>query len=262
MGAAKADVQETKAAAPKNGKYDVVFPVGFPDEGTFTWLDMFLEKNPQYVELSDRAIQLWIAKSGMWKPQERESNDKPKYNFGLGLVDDGSIRKSIFAMAQLVPRHYVVMEVKQNLIASDRAENLKRFTMPHFKKIAKVMMGEPKSDYKARVHVDVLKDKQQKSDAEWRKKKAEKERKKAAAEAKRKELLEKKKAAEEAKKKEAEDKKKEAEDKKKEEAKEGDKKEEDNKDVEMKTEEKAEEKKDEKAEEKKEEPKEDKSEEK
>merc|ERR1712039_1061566 len=152
-------------------------------------------------------------------------------NFGLGLVDDLSIRKAIMAMAPLVPRHYVVMEVKQNLVASDRAENLK-----HFNKIAKVMMGEPKSDYKARVHVDVLKDKQQKSDAEWRKKKAEKERKKAAvkrqkeleakkaaaaeeakkrkeaAEAKRKELLEKKKAAEEAKKKEAEDKKKEAED--------------------------------------------------
>merc|ERR1712039_736887 len=226
MGAAKADVQETKAAAPKNGKYDVVFPVGFPDEGTFTWLDMFLEKNPQYVELSDRAMQNWISKSGMWKPQERDSNDKPKYNFGLGLVDDGSIRKSIMNMAQLVPRHYVVMEVKQNLVADDRAQNLKRFNMAHFKKIAKVMMGEPKSDYRERVHVDVLKDKQQKSDTEWRQKKAEKERKKAAlkrqkeleakkaaaaAEAKRKELLEKKKAAEEAKKKEAEDKKKEAE---------------------------------------------------
>merc|ERR1712190_610264 len=178
--------------------------------------------------------------SGMWKPQERQSNDKPEYNLGLGLVDDLSIRKAIMAMAPLVPRHYVVMEVKQNLVASDRAENLKRFNMPHFKKIAKVMMGEPKSDYKERVHVQVLQDKQKKSDTEWRQKKAEKERKKAAikrqkeleakkaaaaeeakkrkeaAEAKRKELLEKKKAAEEAKKKEAEDKKKEAEDKKKE----------------------------------------------
>merc|ERR1711948_59668 len=139
------------------------------------------------------------------------------------------------AMAPLVPRHYVVMEVKQNLVASDRAENLKRFNMPHFKKIAKVMMGEPKSDYKARVHVDVLKDKQQKSDAEWRKKKAEKERKKAAI--KRQKELEARKAAaaEEAKKR-----------KEGEEAKEGEKKEEEKKDVEMKTEDKKVEKKDEK----------------
>merc|ERR1711870_46743 len=256
--AAKADLQEIKAVTPKDGKYDVLFPVGFPDEGTFTWLDIFLEKNPQYVEISDRAIQQWICKSGMWKPQERQSNDKPEYKFGLGLVDDGSIRKAIMAMAPLVPRHYVVMEVKQNLVASDRVENVKCSTMPHFKKIAKVMMGEPKSDYKERVHVEVLQDKQKKSDTEWRQKKAEKERKKAqikrqkeleakkaaaaeeakkrreAAEAKRKELQEKKKAAEEAKKKEAEDKKKEAEDAKKkeagEEAKEGEKKEDEKKD--------------------------------
>merc|ERR1711972_419114 len=152
------------------------------------------------VELSDRAIQQWICKSGMWKPQERQSNDKPEYKFGLGLVDDGSIRKAIMAMAPLVPRHYVVMEVKQNLVASDRVEDVKRFNMPHFKKIAKVMMGEPKSDYKERVHVQVLKDKQQKSDAEWRRKKAEKERKKAAVK-KQKELEAKKAAAaEEAKK--------------------------------------------------------------
>merc|ERR1712087_609663 len=188
---------------------------------------------------------------------ERKSNDKPSYNFGLGFVDDGSIRRAIMAMAPLVPRHYVVMEVKENLVASDRAENLKRFNMPHFKKIAKVMMGEPKSDYKARVHVDVLKDKQQKSDAEWRKKKAEKERKKAAAkrlkeieakkaaaaeeakkrkeaaEAKRKELAEKKKAAEEAKKKEAGEEVKEGEKKdeeKKDDAKEGEKKDDEKKD--------------------------------
>merc|ERR1712087_458243 len=161
-------------------------------------------------------------------------------NFGLGLVDDGSIRRAILTMAPLVPRHYVVMEVKQNLIASERTESLKRFDMPHFRKIAKVMMGEPKIDYKERVHVQVLQDKQQRAERDWRLKKAEIERKKQAAkrlkeieakkaaaaeeakkrreaaEAKRKELAEKKKAAEEAKKKEAGEEKKEAEDKKKE----------------------------------------------
>merc|ERR1712039_424168 len=151
------------------------------------------------------------------------------YNFGLGLVDDGSIRRAILTMAPLVPRHYVVMEVKQNLIASERTESLKRFDMPHFRKIAKVMMGEPKSDYKERVHVQVLQDKQQRSDREWRQKKAEIERKKQAA--KRQKEIEAKKAAaaEEAKKrkKEAGEGVKEGEKKdeeKKEDAKEGEKK--------------------------------------
>merc|ERR1711948_99415 len=127
---------------------------------------------------------------------EKRSNDKPEYNFGLGLVDDGSIRRAILTMAPLVPRHYVVMEVKQNLIASERTENLKRFDMPHFRKIAKVMMGEPKSDYKERVHVQVLQDKQQRSERDWRLKKAaaaeEAKKRREAAEAKRKELAEKK----------------------------------------------------------------------
>merc|ERR1712087_155692 len=182
-------------------------------------------------------------------------------NFGLGLVDDGSIRRAILTMAPLVPRHYVVMEVKQNLIASERTESLKRFDLPHFRKIAKVMMGEPKIDYKERVHVQVLQDKQQRAERDWRLKKAEIERKKQAAkrlkeieakkaaaaeeakkrreaaEAKRKELAEKKKAAEEAKKKEAGEEVKEGE-KKDEEKKEGEKKDDEKKDVEMKTEEK------------------------
>ena len=36
---------------PEDGKYEVIFPVAVPDEGTFDWLDDFLEKNPKYVEL-------------------------------------------------------------------------------------------------------------------------------------------------------------------------------------------------------------------
>merc|ERR1711972_139442 len=128
--------------------------------------------------------------------------------------------------APLVPRHYIIMEVKQNLVAEDRKMNLQRFNQPHFKKIAKVVMGEPTADYKERVHADLLKDKQHQTDAEWNKKKVEQEKRRAikkrkaeaeekkriameeakkrkeAADAKRKELEEKKKAEAEAKKKE------------------------------------------------------------
>merc|ERR1711920_1153907 len=183
--AAKADVDEKKAAVPKDGKFDVVFPVGFPDEGTFSWLDGFLKKNPQYVELSDRAIQNWIIKSGMRKQHSQggkwHSNDKPEYSFGLELIDNHSIRKAIMSIAPLVPRHYLVMEVKENLVADDRKANLQRFNMPHFKKIAKVMMGEPEAEYKEKVYAQMLIDKQNKSDREFKQAKIEKQRKKQIA---------------------------------------------------------------------------------
>merc|ERR1712217_191818 len=103
--------------------------------------------------------------------------------------------------APLVPRNYVLMEVKQNLLEDDRKANLERFNLPHFTKVAKVMMGEPKKDFKDRVHAKLLQNKQQKSDVAWKQKKQEKERKKILAqkEKERKEKLEK--AREEAKKK-------------------------------------------------------------
>merc|ERR1712217_636889 len=274
MGAAKSDVEEKKIAVPKDGKFDVLFPVGFPDEGTFSWLDGFLEKNPHYVELSDRAIQAWITKSGMRKHHQGgkwHSNDKPEYNFGLSMVDDHSIRKAIMSIAPLVPRHYIVMEVKENLVADDRKANLQRFNMPHFKKIAKVMMGEPAAEYKEKVYAQMLVDKQNKSDREFKQAKIEKQRKKQIAkrqkelkkkqeaaaaeakkkreeaEAKRKAILEAaaKKRAEAAEKKKAEEEAKKA-------AESGEKKEEDKKEGEG-----AEDKKEEAVEEKKEEEKKD-----
>merc|ERR1711920_146547 len=153
--------------------------------------------NPQYVELSDRAIQNWIAKSGMRKQHQGgkwHSNDKPEYNFGLSMVDDHSIRKAIMSIAPLVPRHYIVMEVKENLVADDRKANLQRFNMPHFKKIAKVMMGEPASEYKEKVYAQMLVDKQNKSDREFKQAKIEKQRKKQIAK-RQKELKKKQEAA-------------------------------------------------------------------
>merc|ERR1712060_969093 len=244
------------------GKFDVLFPVGFPDEGTFSWLDGFLEKNPQYVEISDRAIQNWIIKSGMRKQYQNgkwNSNDKPEYCFGLGYVDDQSIRKGIMNMAPLVPRHYLIMEVKENLVAADRKANLQRFNVPHFKKIAKVVVGEPDKEYKDKTYAQLLADKQAKADRDFKAANLEKERKKAiakrqkeikakqeaaqaeakkrreAAEAKRKEILEaaakkKKEAEEKNKAEEAAKKAAEAgEDKKEEEKKDEDKKDDENK---------------------------------
>merc|ERR1712226_600906 len=143
------------------------------------------------------------------------------FGYGVGLVDDGSIRRAVMAVAPLVPRHYVVMEVKQNLVATDRSANLKRFNLPHFKRVAQVVMGEPKKDFKEKTHAKLLQEKQLQEDEAWKQKKVEFERRKAEkarkklVEQKRKEMVEaQKKIAEENKKKreEAEAKKKAEED--------------------------------------------------
>merc|ERR1711920_159406 len=167
-----------------DGKYEVMLPVGFPDEGTFTWLDQFLEKNPQYVELSDRRILEWAASSGLWKSGKgwKSSNDKPDFNFGIRDMDNYSVRRVVNSIAAVVPRNYVVMEVKSNLIEGERKEVLKRFSAPHFKKVAHVVMGEPSAEFKKTELEKMLAEKQEKSDNLWKAKEAEKERKKQIAE--------------------------------------------------------------------------------
>merc|ERR1719210_1166803 len=257
QGAAQADVVVAPSMEPKDRKYEVMLPVAFPDEGTFDWLDTYLEKNPQYVEISDRKILEWAEKSGLWKPKGggwKSSNDKPEFNFGLAGMDDYSVRRVINAVAPIVPRHYIIMEVKSNLVAAERKEVLARFSAPHFKRIAHVVMGEPNEAYKQKQLDKLLNEKQEKANAEWKAKKAEEERKKQV-EARQKQLAEmrkkaeeqRKKAVEEAKRKrEEEAKKKEAEKKAKEAAEKKEKGEEagdeaEKKEEEVKEEEKAEE---------------------
>jgi len=136
-------------------------------------------------------------------------------NTGTPLLDDWSVRKVINAVVPVAPRNYLVMEVKSNLVASDRAEVLKRFNYPCYKKVARVVMGEPDKAYKAKVQTKILKDKQEKSDREWHNKKRalakkrEDAKKKKEAEKKKKEDA--KKRAEAAAKKKLEDEKKKAE---------------------------------------------------
>ncbi|CAE7405945.1 Hnrnpu [Symbiodinium pilosum] len=211
--AATADVKvETP---PKDGKCEVIMPVAFPDEGTFDWLDSFLEEKPTYTELSDRRIQEWAVSSGLPRPKPgaQASNDKPYYMYGLPSLDDTSTQKAVSMLAPMQPRNYVVMEVKSNLIKEDRTEGnlsnlsehlsmgeraqvLKRFPSTHFKK-----------EYKKRVRNKILKAKQDKADSTWRIKKAQQEQKKRMA-ARQKELEAARKQAEENRKKMEEEAKK------------------------------------------------------
>jgi hypothetical protein len=173
QGAANSDVTVAPTSAPNKGKYEVMLPVSFPDEGTFDWLDDFLEKNPGYTEISDRKIIDWARASGLFsKPNPRASNDKPSFNFGIPAMDDLSVRRIVNAAAPIVPRNYVIMEVKANLLADERKEILKRFKYPGcYKKVANVVIGEPSKEYKKMVQDKLLKEKQATADVAWKAKK-------------------------------------------------------------------------------------------
>ncbi|CAE8592391.1 unnamed protein product, partial [Polarella glacialis] len=161
----------------------VVFPVCIPDQGTFDWLDMWLAQNPDYTELSDRALLNWCEKSGVSRQRGygwKSCNDKPDMSTGIPQIDDFGVRKIINTIAAAHKRNFVVMEVKGNLLAPERKELLSRFSSSSFQKVAQVMMGEPKADFKKKVLELLLKEKQEKSDGEFKVKKAEEVRKRLA----------------------------------------------------------------------------------
>merc|ERR1712194_868412 len=77
--AATAEVE--KGPTMQSGKAQVLFPVGLPDTGYFDWVDQYLAKHPELVELSDRKMQEWAHKSGLGQVNRGAktggSNDKP-----------------------------------------------------------------------------------------------------------------------------------------------------------------------------------------
>merc|ERR1719253_1034143 len=68
--AAKADVQVSAPPSKAIGLPTALLPVCLPDEGSSDWLDMFLKKNPQYTEISDRKILEWRNRSGQQPPSK------------------------------------------------------------------------------------------------------------------------------------------------------------------------------------------------
>eukprot|EP00927_Polykrikos_kofoidii_P065899 TRINITY_DN615_c0_g3_i1.p1 TRINITY_DN615_c0_g3~~TRINITY_DN615_c0_g3_i1.p1 ORF type:complete len:1029 (-),score=234.97 TRINITY_DN615_c0_g3_i1:166-3252(-) len=174
--AALSDVAVRQDPKPRDGKYEVLVPVFLPDEGTFDWLDMFLEKHPDYVELSHRMLLDWAEKSGIQRPRMcAGSGDRPDMLFGIPQIDeDVNLRRILSAVAPVQQRNMVVMEVNDNLMKDARHEFLKRFSLSHFKKVARVLIGEPTKDFKETNYSLMLKDKQNRADAEWKARKLEK----------------------------------------------------------------------------------------
>jgi hypothetical protein len=162
--AAEEDLEVTKAAA--SAKNEVLFPVGLPDQGLFDWLDGYLEQNPHFVELSDRKVLDWARQSGIYKQRGqfvKHSFDKPGMDFGIPLLDDLNVQKTLSVVAPILKRDFVQMELKSNLIAAERKAALAKFPSSRFKKVAMVVMGEPPADFKAKVHEWMLADKIEKA---------------------------------------------------------------------------------------------------
>lgn len=170
--AAEADTDIRPSLAQRDGKYEVLFPVSLPDQGSFIWLDKFLENHPSYVELSDRRLREWAVASGleMAFPKKSDSNNSIK-----SLHEDLSLQRVVKSVAPLVPRNYIVMEVSENLVRSERIENAARFSQAHYKKVARVMIGEPSIEYKKHHHDKLLQVKAVKLKDAWKKKQALKE---------------------------------------------------------------------------------------
>jgi len=174
--AAQADTESSAVASrPKSaeGKCEVLLPIGLPDEGTFDWLDGFLKKHPDYVELSGRSILEWGLASGVARHRGsssgRNSNDRPAMDFGIQELDNGTVQQMSRSVAPTLKRNYVVMEVRNNLLASERKSTLDMFD-DNFTKVALVVMGEPPEDFQASVHQRLLQEKRDRAACDARRK--------------------------------------------------------------------------------------------
>lgn len=129
---------------------------------------MIFSRRTHITELSERKIIEWASKSGVWRPggAVSGSTDKPHMQLGLPGLEDGSVQKVLAAVASTLPRHFIVPELKSNLVANERQESLFQFCSHEFHRKAVVIMGEPTSSFKSRVQSLILLEKQQKAEAE------------------------------------------------------------------------------------------------
>lgn len=163
------------------GRREVLLPVGLPDEGTFGWLEGFLKSCPDYAELSARALLNWALNSGLKQQKTGGSNDRPTMDFGVRELDDGTLLQTVKTVAPSLKRNCVVMEVRDNLLASGRRRVLEGFDGADFRKVAVVAMGEPPEEHKAAVRQLLLQEKRARAADEVKLQRQAAERKKAAA---------------------------------------------------------------------------------
>merc|ERR1712187_41487 len=83
--------------------------------------------------------------------------------FGIKDIDGGTVSQMIQTVTPIQKRNYVAMAVKKNLIAEERQKMLEQFDPAEFKRVAVVVMGEPPSAFRAKVHAAMLEAKKKKA---------------------------------------------------------------------------------------------------
>eukprot|EP00927_Polykrikos_kofoidii_P033428 TRINITY_DN2825_c0_g1_i1.p1 TRINITY_DN2825_c0_g1~~TRINITY_DN2825_c0_g1_i1.p1 ORF type:complete len:1063 (-),score=218.89 TRINITY_DN2825_c0_g1_i1:193-3357(-) len=176
--AAAEDVEILAVSSPNDGKHEVLFPVAIPNQGAFDWVDLFLDANANFAELSDRKILEWARQSDVTRPKgysTKDSHDNPGMYFSIPTLDDESVQRALVSLAPVVRRDLVFMELKGNLISEVRQANLRRFPAADFTRVAVVLVGEPPENYKEKMRELLLAEKMHK--VENQKKQAENEKK-------------------------------------------------------------------------------------
>jgi len=168
-----------KADQLTDGKFSVVVPVALPEEGYFEYVDRFLERHPEYFEISERQFYNWCLKSGVTELGKykqkyggryrggakvldsiadggKRSLNNPYLNFGLPSLDAKEARPVLKTIMEMTRRNYIVVDARANWIVEEREKSLKRFFGPNYNVIAKVAVGEPSDDHKEWVHSQML----------------------------------------------------------------------------------------------------------
>ncbi|CAE6965603.1 unnamed protein product [Symbiodinium sp. CCMP2592] len=125
--AATQDVEVAAPTQPKDGKFEVVFPILLPDEGSFDWVDLFLQQHPDFTELSDRMVLEWCEKSGIPRNHGyawRTSNDKPDMQMNVPELDGLCIQHVLRSIASAHRRNFLVVELKSSLLPGERKVNV------------------------------------------------------------------------------------------------------------------------------------------
>lgn len=94
----------------------MVFPVGLPDTGYFDWVDGFLERHPDFEEVSDRRVADWALGSGVPRPRPQAiSKDKPLFSFGIRGLEDGSVGRVLGHLVPTSRKNVIIPELQAPL---------------------------------------------------------------------------------------------------------------------------------------------------
>lgn len=147
----KANSEQSTLRPSKDGSFQVVVPVGLPEQGVFDFVDSFRAERPHFEELSDRRLLEWCKESGI-EVQEAlsSSRDRPDFTSAPAGLDGQSLRPMLKTLALLARRDLIFCEVCSGLLKAQRSELLKNLPQ-NVRRSAVVVVGEPSAAFKQKL---------------------------------------------------------------------------------------------------------------